>query len=257
MAAGEETDTTMSPTDLLPIGTLTESSGQVEPEATETAVSDEPVADGSEPREAVVLDEDGLLEPGADEDAPRPESAYDKPGKWYVVHTQSGYENKVRQNLNARTASMNFEDRILEVVIPMEDVVEFRNGKKVTVAKKMFPGYLLVRCHLDDSTWAAIRDTPGIVNFVGAGGKPSRLSRREIDTFLPVIDATAPEAPKKTRARLGFDIGDIVRVKEGPFADFSGEIIEINVDQLKVKVLVDIFGRETPVELGFAQVAQL
>ena len=152
---------------------------------------------------------------------------------------------------------MNFEDRILEVVIPMEDVVEFRNGKKVTVAKKMFPGYLLVRCHLDDSTWAAIRDTPGIVNFVGAGGKPSRLSRREIDTFLPVIDETAPEAPKKTRARLGFDIGDTVRVKEGPFADFSGEIIEINVDQLKVKVLVDIFGRETPVELGFAQVAQL
>ena len=121
----------------------------------------------------------------------------------------------------------------------------------------MFPGYLLVRCHLDDSTWAAIRDTPGIVNFVGAGGKPSRLSRREIDTFLPVIDETAPEAPKKTRARLGFDIGDTVRVKEGPFADFSGEIIEINVDQLKVKVLVDIFGRETPVELGFAQVAQL
>ena len=113
---------------------------------------------------------------------------------------------------------MNFEDRILEVVIPMEDVVEFRNGKKVTVAKKMFPGYLLVRCHLDDSTWAAIRDTPGIVNFVGAGGKPSRLSRREIDTFLPVIDETAPEAPKKTRARLGFDIGDTVRVKEGPFA---------------------------------------
>ena len=98
-----------------------------------------------------------------------------------------------------------------------------------------------MRCHLDDSTWAAIRDTPGIVNFVGAGGKPSRLSRREIDTFLPVIDATAPEAPKKTRARLGFDIGDTVRVKEGPFADFSGEIIEINVDQLKVKVLVDIF----------------
>ncbi|HJO80139.1 MAG TPA: transcription termination/antitermination protein NusG [Acidimicrobiales bacterium] len=174
-----------------------------------------------------------------------------------MVHTQSGYENKVCKNLQARTESMNLEDRILEIVIPMEDVVEFKNGKKVTVAKKMFPGYLLVRCYLDDASWAAIRDTPGIVNFVGAGGKPSRLSRREIETFLPTADDTAAEAPVKAKARLGFDTGDTVRVKEGPFADFSGEIIEINIDQLKVKVLVNIFGRETPVELDFSQVAQL
>lgn len=235
-----------SPADFLPVGNLVD-----EDQAEEEVVAEEQAT------EVEVLDEEALLAPDDGEQAPEAESAFDKPGNWYVVHTQSGYENKVRKNLDARTASMNLEDRILEIVIPMEDVVEFRNGKKVTVAKKMFPGYLLVRCYLDDVSWAAIRDTPGIVNFVGAGGKPSRLGRREVEDFLPTADETAAEAPVKAKARLGFDTGDTVRVKEGPFADFSGEIIEINVDQLKVKVLVNIFGRETPVELEFSQVAQL
>jgi transcriptional antiterminator NusG len=185
------------------------------------------------------------------------ESAYDRPGGWYVVHTQSGYEKKVKQNLQARTTSMHLEDRILEVEIPMEDVDEFRSGKKVTVSKKVFPGYLLVRCHLDDEAWSVIRDTPGIVNFVGAGGKPSKLGRREVETFLPVADESEAVVPKRSKARFGFGVGETVRVKEGPFADFSGAIVEINEDQLKVKVLVNIFGRETPVELEFAQVAQL
>ena len=153
--------------------------------------------------------------------------------------------------------SMNLEDRILEVEVPMEDVDEFRNGKKVTVSKKVFPGYLLVRCYLDDEAWSVIRDTPGIVNFVGAGGKPSRLSRKEVETFLPVADESETVVPKRSKARFGFGVGETVRVKEGPFADFSGAIQEINEDQLKVKVLVNIFGRETPVELEFAQVAQL
>lgn len=274
MSTTEDTETPVAPADLLPTGSL------VDPETAATDEADaeeavEPTAANllpignladEEPAEATeetqeteieVLDEDALLALDEGEPGPKPESAYDRPGNWYVVHTQSGYENKVRKNLDARTASMNLEDRILEIVIPMEDVVEFRNGKKVTVAKKMFPGYLLVRCYLDDTSWAAIRDTPGIVNFVGAGGKPSRLSRREIETFLPTVDESSTEVPVKAKARLGFDTGDTVRVKEGPFADFSGEIIEINVDQLKVKVLVNIFGRETPVELEFSQVAQL
>ncbi len=279
MNTTEETETTVAATDLLPTGNLVdvadESSGEepAEPtpadllpvgnlvvgDQTDEVVVAEEAAAVDQATEVEVLDEEALLAPDDGEPAPRPESAYDRPGNWYVVHTQSGYENKVRKNLDARTASMNLEDRILEIVIPMEDVVEFRNGKKVTVAKKMFPGYLLVRCYLDDASWAAIRDTPGIVNFVGAGGKPSRLGRREVETFLPSSDDTAGEAPVKVKAkaRLGFDTGDTVRVKEGPFADFSGEIIEINVDQLKVKVLVNIFGRETPVELEFSQVAQL
>ena len=238
--------------DLLPIGSLEQADGGEISSSEEADISsaDNTVVDAS-----VVIDEEELFE---EEDAtPKKESPYDRPGKWFVVHTQSGYENKVKQNLETRTSSMNLEDRILEIVIPMEDVVEFRNGKKVNVSKKMFPGYLLVRCFLDDASWAAIRDTPGIVNFVGAGGKPSPLSRKEVENFLYVPDETKPDAPKKTRARLGFEINETVRVKEGPFADFSGAIVEINEDQLKVKVLVDIFGRETPVELEFSQIAQL
>ena len=238
--------------DLLPIGSLEQADGGEISSSEEADISsaDNTVVDAS-----VVIDEEELFE---EEDVtPKKESPYDRPGRWFVVHTQSGYENKVKQNLETRTSSMNLEDRILEIVIPMEDVVEFRNGKKVNVSKKMFPGYLLVRCFLDDASWAAIRDTPGIVNFVGAGGKPSPLSRKEVENFLYVPDETKPDAPKKTRARLGFELNETVRVKEGPFADFSGAIVEINEDQLKVKVLVDIFGRETPVELEFSQIAQL
>ena len=238
--------------DLLPIGSLEQADGGEISSSEEADISsaDNTVVDAS-----VVIDEEELFE---EEDVtPKKESPYARPGRWFVVHTQSGYENKVKQNLETRTSSMNLEDRILEIVIPMEDVVEFRNGKKVNVSKKMFPGYLLVRCFLDDASWAAIRDTPGIVNFVGAGGKPSPLSRKEVENFLYVPDETKPDAPKKTRARLGFEINETVRVKEGPFADFSGAIVEINEDQLKVKVLVDIFGRETPVELEFSQIAQL
>ncbi len=184
------------------------------------------------------------------------ESPYDRPGRWFVLHTQSGYENKVRQNLEARTHSMNMEGKIHEIVIPMEDVVEFKNGKKVVVQKKMFPGYLLVRCRLDDDSWYVIRNTPGVTGFVGAGNKPSPLPRKEVEHFLAVkLDEV--EAPKRSRPRLQYEINETVRVKEGPFADFSGEIVEINEDQLKLKVLVNIFGRETPVELEFSQVAKL
>ncbi|MBC8365424.1 MAG: transcription termination/antitermination protein NusG [Actinobacteria bacterium] len=246
--------------DLLPTGTV----DPVVPEADPTSVepAPEPTVDAApevEPsiaNEAPVVDEDGLFEEEAEARAPV-ESPYDRPGRWYVVHTQSGYEKKVRQNLDSRITSMNLEDRIHEVVIPMEDVVEFRNGRKVTVSKKMFPGYLLVRCHLDDTSWAAVRDTPGIVNFVGSGGKPLPLGRREVENLLQAPDEDSPDSPRRTRARFGYEQGETVRVKEGPFADFSGEIIEINEDQLKVKVLVNIFGRETPVELEFSQVAQL
>jgi len=276
-------DAPVAATDLLPTGTLVLDPSDDGPEAASEAAGsanepqDEPVAEESDEVPVVeestevpaadepvveVVDEDALLQgvPGWEKDeepALVKESAYDRRGNWYVVHTQSGYEKKVRQNLQARMTSMNLEDRILEVEIPMEDVDEFRNGKKVTVSKKVFPGYLLVRCYLDDEAWAVIRDTPGIVNFVGAGGKPSRLSRKEVETFLPVADESEAVVPKRSKARFGFGVGETVRVKEGPFADFSGAIQEINEDQLKVKVLVNIFGRETPVELEFAQVAQL
>jgi transcriptional antiterminator NusG len=186
------------------------------------------------------------------------ESPYDRPGRWYVVHTYSGYENKVRSNMGNVVASRGLEDRVFEVVIPMEDVDEFKGGKKVTVQKKVFPGYLLVRCDLDDDTWGAIRNTPGVTGFVGPGTKPTPLSRREVENILQVKAEGVPgAAPKRTRARLEYEVNETVRVKEGPFADFSGQISEINEDQLKLKVLVNIFGRETPVELEFSQVAKL
>lgn len=201
-----------------------------------------------------VVDSDELLEEHA---APRPVSPYDKPGRWYVVHTQSGYEKKVKQNLEARTSSMNMEDRIHEVVIPMEDSVEVKAGKKVVVQKKMFPGYLLVRCDLDDDSWYVIRNTPGVTGFVGQGAKPSPLPRRDVEAFLQVKVEGEEAVPKRGKPRLEYELGETVRVKEGPFADFSGEIVELNEDQLRVKVLVNIFGRETPVELEFSQVAKL
>jgi transcriptional antiterminator NusG len=226
--------------------------------ASEEAVSEEadlPQADGAgDPADQV--EPDGYDE-DEDEDEPFVVSPYDQPGRWFVVHTYAGYENKVKSNLHSRAVSMNMEDRIYEVVIPMEDVVEFKNGKKVVVQKKVFPGYLLCRCELDDDSWSVIRNTPGVTGFVGPGTKPTPLSRREVEGILQV-KAEGTEAPsKRSRPRLEHEVGETVRVKEGPFADFSGQIAEINEDQLKLKVLVNIFGRETPVELEFSQVAKL
>ena len=218
----------------------------------EVAEPEAPVADGAD--DVPVIDAEDLIEEAA---APKVDSPYFRPGRWYVVHTQSGYEKKVKQNLEARTSSMNMEERIHEVVIPMEDVVEFKAGKKVIVQKKMFPGYLLVRCELDDDSWYVIRNTPGVTGFVGQGAKPSPLPRKDVESFLSVSTETPEEVAQRAKPRAQFEIGETVRVKEGPFSDFSGEIIEINEDQLKVKVLVNIFGRETPVELDFSQVAKL
>jgi transcriptional antiterminator NusG len=209
-----------------------------------------------EPVEAVDEQESGEFDDEYDEE-PFVVSPYDQPGRWYVVHTYAGYENKVKSNLHSRAVSMNMEDRIYEVVIPMEDVIEFKNGKKVVVQKKVFPGYLLCRCELDDDSWSVIRNTPGVTGFVGPGTKPTPLSRREVEGILQV-KVEGVEAPtKRSRPRLEHEVGETVRVKEGPFADFSGQIAEINEDQLKLKVLVNIFGRETPVELEFSQVAKL
>jgi len=202
--------------------------------------------------EAAEADDDGY-----DDEEPFVISPYDQPGRWYVVHTYAGYENKVKSNLHSRTVSMGMEDRIYEVVIPMEDVTEFKNGKKVVVQKKVFPGYLLCRCELDDDSWAVIRNTPGVTGFVGPGTKPTPLSRREVEGILQVKVEGAEVPSKRSRPRLEHEVGETVRVKEGPFADFSGQVAEINEDQLKLKVLVNIFGRETPVELEFSQVAKL
>jgi transcription termination/antitermination protein NusG len=183
-----------------------------------------------------------------------------RPGAWYVVHTQSGYEKKVTANLTARIASMNMEEKIYEIVIPMEEVDEFKNGRKQTVQKKVFPGYLLVRCQMDDDSWYCIRNTPGVTGFVGQnkqGQKPTPLSRREVQTFLAAKGDGTGGLPTRKKPKLDYEVGESVRVKEGPFADFAGTIAEINADHMKLKVLVNIFGRETLVEMDFAQVSKL
>lgn len=188
-----------------------------------------------------------------EEEAPRQISPYDLPGDWFVVHTYAGYENKVKQNLEARITSMNMEDEIFDVVIPTEEVIEYKGMKKTTAQRKAFPGYLLVRLYLSDDSWYVVRNTPGVTGFVGSGAKPTPLSRREVESILQV----KPEDQRKAKPRLEFEEGESVRVIEGPFADFTAQISEINIDQSKLKVLVNIFGRETPVELSFGQVAKL
>jgi transcriptional antiterminator NusG len=206
--------------------------------------------------EDVELDEDEL---GDDADRPSEPSPWLRPGQWFVVHTQSGYEKKVKSNLEARIQSMNVEDKIFEVVIPMEDVVEFKGGRKQVVQRKVFPGYLLVRCDMDDSSWYVIRNTPGVTGFVGQGRfgqKPTPLSRREVETFLSA-KGDGVDTHRRSKPKLEYDVGESVRVKEGPFADFTGSVAEINFDHMKLKVLVNIFGRETLVEMDFSQVAKI
>jgi transcriptional antiterminator NusG len=219
-------------------------------EVDDATVDDADVHD-AEGAEAEVVTDDELLEQPVVVDNP-----YTRPGRWFVVHTQSGYEKKVKQNLEARIHSMNAEEAVYEVVIPMEDYVDFKNGKRVVNQRKMFPGYLLVRAELDDTAWFVIRNTPGVTGFVGQGAKPSPLPRRDVEAFL-MPKGGEEQVATRAKPRLEYELGETVRVKEGPFADFSGEVIELNEDQLKLKVLVNIFGRETPVELEFSKVAKL
>ncbi len=262
-------ETVTTPADLLPVGNtdvLAEAAEHDDESDEGVEVAEEveaihPTAAG-ESDEVPESDEEGT---SAESDEPDDisESVLDdptmRPGQWYVVHTQSGYEKKVTANLEARIQSMNMEDKIYEIVIPMEEVDEFKNGKKQTVQRKVFPGYLLVRCVMDDESWYCVRNTPGITGFVGQsrhGQKPTPLSRREVKTFLTPKTEGVDAAPRR-KAKLDYEEGESVRVKEGPFADFTGEIAEINADHMKLKVLVNIFGRETLVEMDFSQVAKL
>ena len=208
------------------------------------------------PGDAEILDVTELDEDD-DEELEAEPSPYDRPGRWFVVHTYAGYENKVKQNLASRVRSMNVEERIFEVVIPMEDVIEFKNGRKVVVQKKVWPGYVLIRLALDDESWYVVRNTPGVTGFVGSGAKPTPLTRREVEEWLGKGEQREGQQEKKVRPQLEYEVGEQVRVTSGPFADFNGAISEIDVDRSKLKVLVNIFGRETPVELEFSQVAKL
>ena len=249
-----ETDLDAVEVDTVDVDTV--DTGDVD-EVADESTTDAPVDDAPADDPDVAAESDEDTEDSAEEaDVDDP---WTRPGAWYVVHTQSGYEKKVTANLEARIQSMNMEDQIYEVVIPMEEVVEFKGGRRQNVQRKVFPGYLLVRCEMSDESWYCIRNTPGVTGFVGQarlGQRPTPLSRREVRTFLSAKGDGA-EAAARPKPKLEYDVGESVRVREGPFADFSGEIAEINADHMKLKVLVNIFGRETLVEMDFSQVAKL
>lgn len=171
--------------------------------------------------------------------------------RWYVIHTYSGYENKVKKNLEHRISSMDMENKIFQVVIPTEEVMEIKGGQKIVTEKKVFPGYILVQMELNDDSWYVVRNTPGVTGFVGSHTRPTPLSDEEVEKML------RREAVGKPKPKTEFSEGQTVKVISGPLADFTGTISEVNLDQSKLKVLVSIFGRETPVELSFDQVAKL
>ena len=171
--------------------------------------------------------------------------------RWYVIHTYSGYENKVKANLEHRIESMGMEDRIFQVLVPMEEEIEIRRGQRHTVQKKVYPGYVLVEMILDPDSWFVVRNTPGVTSFVGSGNKPTPLTDPEVKQILRHMGVETP------KFRVAFTKGQSVRVTDGPFAEFIGTVDEVNPERNKVKVLVSILGRETPVELDFLQVEKL
>lgn len=172
----------------------------------------------------------------------------EQPGRWYVVHTYSGYENKVRQNLLHRVETMDVADKIFEVIVPTQEEVEIRSGQRHSVQRKVFPGYVLVRMDMDDDSWYVVRNTPGVTAFVGMGNKPTPLEEREVQAILKGMQAEAP------RVKVSLALGDMVRIIDGPFTDFRGTVDEIDQEKGKIRVLVSFFGRETPVTLDFLQV---
>ena len=171
--------------------------------------------------------------------------------RWYIVHTYSGFEERVKRNLEQRVKYMDAENKIFRIVIPTEDEIEIRSGQRRTVTRKIFPGYVLVEMQLDDESWHVVRNTPGITGFVGGGNKPTPLAEDEVKTILKQMEEGAPQV------KVGFKKGESVRVVDGPFTDFIGTVDEINVAKGKVKVMLSLFGRETSVELDFLQVERL
>jgi transcription termination/antitermination protein NusG len=215
-------------------------------------------------------EEEEVVEEVDDPAAEMREALRRAPGQWYVVHSYAGYENKVKTNLETRIQTLDMEDYIFQVEVPTEEVTEIKNGQRKQVQRKVLPGYILVRMDLNDASWSAVRNTPGVTGFVGATSRPSPLTVEEVLKFLaPKVEAAAPAKSGKGEAsasesQLGgpavevdFEIGESVTVMDGPFATLPATISEINADQQKLKVLVSIFGRETPVELSFNQVSKI
>jgi transcription termination/antitermination protein NusG len=235
-------------------------------EAAGTDAASEAEADGASEAEA-----DGASEAGADSEADAAEAPEDddpvalfkaelrlQPGDWYVVHSYAGYENRVKANLESRTQSLNMEDYIYQIEVPVHEVTEIKQGKRQQVSEKVLPGYILVRMDLTDESWAAVRNTPGVTGFVGLSSRPSPLSLDEVASLLaPEPEEKAAQTEAVRRSSVEYEVGESVTVMDGPFATLPATVNEINPDTQKLKVLVSIFGRETPVELSFDQVSKI
>ncbi len=246
-----------APADAAPGENGAVAAGQAEQLAGPAGDEDQPVTAG----QGGPAGEDG---PGEDGPAADPVAEFAAelrllPGDWYVVHSYAGYENRVRTNLESRTQSLNMEDYIFQIEVPVHEVTEIKGGKRQQVQEKVLPGYILVRMDLTDESWAAVRNTPGVTGFVGLSSKPSPLSLAEVAALLAPEpeEKAAKKAETMRAAAVDFEVGQSVTVMDGPFATLPATVSEINPDTQKLKVLVSIFGRETPVELSFDQVTKI
>lgn len=189
---------------------------------------------------------------GTEPEAQSPTRTIPPEARWYVIHAYSGHEEKVRANLLKRVDSMDMHDKIFDVLVPTENVIEIKDGQRRSVARRIFPGYILVHMVMTDESWYVVRNTPGVTSFVGSGNKPLPLPEHEVRSIIGVRSE-----PAQAKVSVAYQVGENVRVVDGPFTDFHGKVVEINPDKGKLKVLVNMFGRETPVELDLLQVERL
>ncbi|SDM63972.1 transcription antitermination protein nusG [Lentzea albidocapillata subsp. violacea] len=238
----------------------------VESEAVDSEdVADESAEESAQDADVLAIDETPIDEEPEDPAEELRQALRRAPGDWYVVHSYAGYENKVKANLETRIHTLDMEDYIFQVEVPTEEVTEIKNGQRKLVQRKVLPGYILVRMELTDASWSAVRNTPGVTGFVGATSKPSPLTIDEVLKFLLPQQEQKPAEGKKAAAtttskptiEVDFEVGESVTVMDGPFATLPATISEVNADGQKLKVLVSIFGRETPVELSFSQVSKI
>lgn len=217
--------------------------------------------DGEEEALPLLVEEEKVVEEVIEEEEPEPEEP-EEPGepevpeeddgrRWYVIHCYSGYENKVSHNLEQRIETMEMQDKIFDVVVPTEEEIEVKEGRRRTVERRVFPGYILVQMIMNEDSWYVVRNTPGVTGFVGMGNDPTPLRPEEVQAIMKRMEADAP------RVKVTYKIGQKVRITDGPFADFMGTVNEIDMDKAKVRVFVSFFGRETPVELDFLQVEKM
>ncbi|MEU3649486.1 transcription termination/antitermination protein NusG [Lentzea sp. NPDC034063] len=237
----------------------------VDSEDTDTADATDESDDSEEDADVLAIDETPIDEEPEDPAEELRQALRRAPGDWYVVHSYAGYENKVKANLETRIHTLDMEDYIFQVEVPTEEVTEIKNGQRKLVQRKVLPGYILVRMELTDASWSAVRNTPGVTGFVGATSKPSPLTIDEVLKFLLPQQEQKPAEGKKAASttvskptiEVDFEVGESVTVMDGPFATLPATISEVNADGQKLKVLVSIFGRETPVELSFSQVSKI